>query len=232
MLFAAEPYNAFVFNNFTASNAGMEGALAAGGTVNISSYSVGSYPDRSQLASFSGRYTLVGGADLKAANGVLYKGNAYEGGPSGDLKQPGFYLNGGKEGTGASPPIDFSSAAQELDALSASLGKNSATPGDSCKFDGYATTTCTAGSPGLNIIDILDPTILSGKSIVIKSTFGSATLVINVPGAGDKMGGAGFSAFNNGQTVLFNFYQASSLQFGSSSFTASVLAPACHGDGR
>jgi choice-of-anchor A domain-containing protein len=50
-------------------------------------------------------------------------------------------------------------------------------------------------------------------------------LVINVAGSIDSIGGAGFTVFGSGATVLFNYYQASALTLGSSAFTGSVLAP-------
>jgi hypothetical protein len=43
-------------------------------------------------------------------------------------------------------------------------------------------------------------------------------------GTSDSLGGAGFTVFNNGVTVLFNYYQATQLTL-ASGITASVLAP-------
>lgn len=227
ILYAATPYNAFVFNNFTDSRSDVEGALAAGGTVNISSYSVGATLTAGQIAaSFGpGQYTLVGGSDLKAANGSLAHGNAFDGGPRSDVQQPGFTLNEGILSAGGPSPIDFSTAATELRNLSALLQLQATTGGDGCTFDGYATTTCKAVAPGLNIINVTDPAILNGKGIQIQSIYTNATLVINVSGTNDILGGSGFSAFDSGKTVMLNYYQAAALQLGSSGFTASLLAP-------
>jgi choice-of-anchor A domain-containing protein len=99
------------------------------------------------------------------------------------------------------------------------------TAGDSCSVGSGHTTTCTVTGNNLNIINITDPSEFAGKTIKIRSTGTNATLVINVAGTGDSLGGAGFTVFDNGATVLFNYYEANTLQLGSSAFTASLLAP-------
>lgn len=225
-LFGASPYNVFVLNNFTESGSDVQGALA-GNVVNISGYSVGINLIQSQLASQfgAGQFTLVGGTDLIATSGSLSWGNAYEGGHATDLTPNQFSLNHGTETTGGGSPIDFSAQGAKLKGLAATLAAQATSAGDTCTYDTFSKTTCKAVLPGLNIINVSDPGILNGKEIVINSIFAGATVILNVAGTNDTFGGSGFSAFNSGTTVLFNYYQATGLQLGSSGFTASLLAP-------
>lgn len=216
---AAAPYNVFVLNNFTASNSDVEGGLAAGGNINIGSYSVASSINEAQAASqFPLGYTLVAGGGLTASSGTLSAGNAY----GSTTNVSSFNLSGGTLNTGGSQVINFQATDNQIDSDSTFLASLATTAGDSCTL-AYSTTTCTAAANNLNIINVTDPTMFAGKTININSTGSNATLVINVAGSADSLGGAGFTVFNNGVTVLFNYYQASTLALGSSTF--SVLAP-------
>ena len=223
MLYAASPYNVFMLNNFTSSYTDTQGGLAAGGNINITGYSVASNLTFGEASSqFTLGYTLVAGGSLTASSGLLNAGNAY--GYTANVAS-NFNLNGGALTTGEPQVIDFADAAGQLNSLSTSLAGMATTPGDSCTVAYGSTTTCTATGNNLNIINISDPTVFAGKTINIDSTGTNVTLVINVAGTSDSLGGAGFTAFNNGVTVLFNYYQASTLQLGSSAFTTSLLAP-------
>jgi len=217
---AAGPYNVFVLNNFSASSSDVQGGLAAGGNINITSYSVGSNLSAGDISSFPSGYTLVAGGSLTAGPGTLFFGNAF----GNTTSLTSFTLNDGSLTTGGTSPVDFGAATTQLDSLSTTLAGMSGTPGDSCAL--VATTvTCNAAADGLNIINVADPSIFDGNSINITSSGSNVTLVINVPGASDTFGGGGFTAFLNGTTVLFNYYQATNIQLGDTGYTASLLAP-------
>ena len=64
-----------------------------------------------------------------------------------------------------------------------------------------------------------------GIVININTSDPNVTVVINVMGSSAYLGGSGFTVNGNAQKVLFNFPQAQTLVLGSSSITASVLAP-------
>jgi choice-of-anchor A domain-containing protein len=224
MLGAAAPYNVFLLNSFTSSYSDTQGGLAAGGNITIAGYSVGSNLTTAQAASqFPLGDTLVAGGLLTASSGDLWAGNAY--GLTTNVTPNAFNLNGGKLTTGGSQVIDFSDAAVNLNGLSTSLAGMATTPGDSCSVAYGVTTTCTAAGDNLNVINIANPSVFAGTTININATGNNVTLVINVTGARDTLGGAGFNVFDNGVTVLFNYYQANTLQLGGSAFTASLLAP-------
>jgi type VI secretion system secreted protein VgrG len=221
-LFAATPYNVFMLNTFSSSGADTQGGLAAGGNLSINGYSVASGLTSAQAAAmFPFADTLIAGGLLTASSGLLNAGNAD--GATTNVSGS-FNLNGGTLTTGGPQVIDFSMATTQLDNLSTSLAGIATTPGDSCVLL-FGTTTCTASANNLNIIDVGSAAVFSGNSINLIATGSNVTLVINVPGTSDSLGGAGFTSFGNGVTVLFNYYQASSLALGASSFTSSVLAP-------
>ncbi len=72
----AADYNVFVFGNFSSSNSDTEGNLAAGGNVNLQSYSVAS-----TISGSSAR--LVAGGNVTATNGGVgdgQNGTIYTGG--------------------------------------------------------------------------------------------------------------------------------------------------------
>ena len=217
---AAGPYNVFVLNNFTAATSDVQGGLAAGGNIDITSYSVGSNLSAGDISSFPGGYTLVAGGSLTAGPGTLFFGNAY--GNTTSLSS--FTLNDGSLTTGGTPPVNFAAATTQLDNLSTTFAGMSSTPGDSCVLV-VTTVTCNASADGLNIINVADPSIFDGNSINITSSGSNVTLIINVPGSSDTFGGGGFTAFLNGTTVLFNYYQATNIQLGDTGYTTSLLAP-------
>jgi choice-of-anchor A domain-containing protein len=224
VLGAAAPYNVFVLNNFTSSYSDIQGGLAAGGNISITGYSVGAGLTSAQAATqFPLGDTLVSGGLLTAASGDLWEGNAY--GATTNVTPNVFNLNGGSLTTGGSPVIDFSDVGVQLNSLSTSLAGMATTAGDTCTVAFGVTTTCTVVGNGLNVINVADPSVFAGKTINVNSTGSNVTLVINVAGATDSLGGAGFNVFDNGVTVLLNYYQANTVQLGSSAFTASVLAP-------
>jgi len=217
---AAGPYNVFVLNDFTAANSDIQGGLAAGGNVNISSYSVGSNLSAGDISSFPSGYTLVAGGSLTAGPGTLFFGNAF----GNTTSLTSFTLNDGSLTTGGTSPVDFAAATTQVDSLSTTLAGMSSTAGDSCVL--VATTvTCSATADGLNVINVADPSIFDGNTINVTSSGSNVTLVINVPGTSDTFGGGGFTAFLNGTTLLFNYYQATNIQLGDTGYTTSLLAP-------
>jgi choice-of-anchor A domain-containing protein len=224
-LYAASPYDVFVLNNFTDQYSDLQGGLAAGGTINLTGFSLAQGLTASQAANdFQGGYTLVAGGLLNANSGRLYAGNAY--GYAANVNS-NFTISPGTLTTGTPQVIDFADAGVQLRALSASLAGMTTTAGDSCVLL-YGTTTCTAAANNLNIINVTDPSVLA-TNIQINLTGANATLVINVPDGSDFVDNGGFSVSGNGGAtggaVLFNYYQATSLTLGNASFQASLLAP-------
>lgn len=238
ILYGVAAYNVFVFQNFTDSNSDVEGGLAAGGTANISGFSVGA--DLTNLAPFNpfGGYSLIGGSNLIASNGSVVTGPVYDGTAGGisnnftiDGLTPSAAAAAGDLVSGGPDPVDFSAYASELQSYSsttlANATQSNATAGDSCTVNQSNNgVTCTATQAGVNTIYINGSSLAAATSgYTIDSTNANATVVIDVTGASDGLstGGWTFSGIS-AQNVILNFYQASALNF-SGSVPLSVLAP-------
>ncbi len=229
-LFTLTPYNAFIFGTFTGTGSDYGGGVAAGGSLTIGGTSVAGALLGEQITDLPGQYSLVAGATLTATNGTLYAGNAYGGGPNNNFS---LTPNGG--GHFSSPPtadpINFASQQSNFQNLSSSLAGLSST--GNCTYDGYSTTTCTASNSGLNVINLSDPSLLGPNHTVNITLAANAYLVINVAGTADTLtgwsiningsGANGDSTTSLAHNVLFNYYQATSLNF--TSVVGSVLAP-------
>ena len=215
----AGSYNVFVLNDFTGTSADVQGALAAGGNINVNMYGVGTNLSAADVALFPSGATMVAGGSTTASNGQLYFGNSY----ASTATLTSWNIPNGSSFTGGPSPVDFATATTQLDTISSTLSGMASTPGDACTVSS-GTVTCNASADGLNIINIADPSIFDGNSINITASGSNVTLVINVPGASDNFGGGSFTAFMNGATVLFNYYEATTVQL-AGSFNTSLLAP-------
>ena len=236
-VFTLSPYNGFFFNTFSYT-ADFGGGIAAGGSITIGNTQVADALLGEVLSAFAGNYTLVAGGTLTATNGQVATGNAYGGGPNNNFSLS--MLNGSfQSAPGTSDPINFAAQQTSFRNLSSTLSHMAST--GTCTFDGFATTTCTATAPGLNIINVSDPTIL-GTSRTVNINLGTNSYVIlNVAGGTstpDYMSNYGFNVYLNGvnqgssngdstttlaHNILFNYYQATGLDI--TSVMGSVLAP-------
>jgi choice-of-anchor A domain-containing protein len=233
--FTLSPYNAFIFGNF-AGSVDYGGGIAAGGTLTLTNTSVANALLGEASTLFPADYTLVAGGNLITGSGTLASGNAYGGGASDNFNLT--LTSGVFTKAPAADPVNFATSAASFKSLSTTLSKMGATAGDSCVYDGFATTTCTATGAGLNVINVSDPTILgTGRTVNIKVAAG-ASLVINLAGVGTSSAPVYLSNFGinvngsgvNGDSttaaahnVLFNYYQATNLDL--YSVVGSVLAP-------
>jgi choice-of-anchor A domain-containing protein len=212
-------YNVFVLGNFTeTAGSDSQGALAAGGTVNIAHFSVAS-----ALPSNTTMYTLVGGTNVIASSGSV-NGKVYDGTPGGIAGD--FTIAPGNLSSTAPGPIDFSDAGAKINALSNGLKGTSQTAGDSCSPN-YYYLTCTATQHGLNIINIPDTSYIGSNSHApqIVSTYSDATIVLNIGGTNASLTSGGWSISGvSAQNILLNFYEATSLTY-NGSVPVSVMAP-------
>jgi choice-of-anchor A domain-containing protein len=216
-LLMAAPYNVFMLGNFNDYGSDTEGALAAAGTITLSSFQVaGNYSPSSAF------FTLVAGTDLVAVSGSV-NGKVYDPTPGGIGQS--FSITPGNLSSGDPSPIDFSDAAGELRALSNGLAGMATTAGDSCTPNFYY-LECNATQHGLNIIDIPDTSYLgNGHAPMINATYDDATIVLNIGSAANTLTNGGWSINGVSSThILLNFYGTTSLTF-NGSVPVSVLAP-------
>jgi choice-of-anchor A domain-containing protein len=218
------PFNVWVNGNYTPNGADVNGGLAVGGTATLSNYDIGVSLLGEGVSLFPSNSTFI--APNFTGETALETGNYYVGGSSYTL-----YSHG--SGT-ADPtdPINFLAQYTQFMALSQTLSTLPTTGTDSCS-NSYGTVTCTANVPNsLNVINLQASAL--GNGLDINGVSPTSPLIINVSGASgslepwgiqvDGSGSNGDSTTSNAHYVLFNFYNATSLQLGSG-VVGSILAP-------
>jgi choice-of-anchor A domain-containing protein len=211
--------NVLVFGNFTSSNSDTGGSLAAGGTVNLTNYTVANNP-----LDGIGTYSLVGGTDVIANNGQAKSGSIYDPIAGGITSFTGTVVNSGPS------PINFGTAQTSLVARSNQLAGLASTG----SVSGTSTLTLTGAIAGMNIFNVT-ASQLAGSVTVNITVPNGATAIINVAGTGAASTTTAQISFNghtvNGdatdasvRNLLFNYYQASSVTL-SGGIIGSILAP-------
>lgn len=232
----ARDFNAFVLGDMRAQKSDVEGRLAVGGNVHLRDYSVGM-----QLSNSNGtRDDLVVGGQIDFKNGRIYHGNAR----SNDATNPfdntvGFYSNDPRSPNGRfiqGNPIDFGAAANHLTGLS--NGLSGLAQSGSKSLNQYGELLLT-GRSGLNVFTLTDNELANVSAFYIDAP-SDANVVVNVSGQSAELSNFGF--FRNGarvpdnnggfrhdglqtQGLLFNFFEALTLDIFAIGVKASVLAP-------
>jgi choice-of-anchor A domain-containing protein len=229
----ASDYNEFIFGNILQTNTDSEGRVAAGGNVGYEHMSVAANVKTDPAIG-----DLVVGGNLNFSQGsvgylknnqdpLYQKGSIYAGGTA-NLYEVGY----GSLTVGN--PIDFQAVQSYLTQSSAAWGALHAngTVTINPLQHGSVEITLTGYDPHLNIFN------LSGQD-VMKANAGSfrintppgATVLVNIDGSVSAMQNFGFffpvpeEEYDWDPFILYNFYQATSLDFGKIEIHGSVLAP-------
>ena len=198
----AGDYSVFVFEDFTAPYGDVEGRLAAGGEVKLSSYSVGK-----GLSGVSSINTMVVGGDLAASNGQVNNGNVVVGGTA---TISGFNVKDGSLTQNAIVPIGFAAEESNLTSLSQML--SSITANGTVTTSGSTISLQGVGASSLQVFNISAEQLLSATEIKLTGVASDATVVINVSGTSVSMSYYGMETLKSiASNVLFNFYEAESL---------------------
>ncbi|AJQ96673.1 choice-of-anchor A family protein [Gynuella sunshinyii] len=219
----AQPYNALVFGDFTATASDVEGRLAAGGNISLLYYSIGQ-----QLNTTLPDGVLIAGGDITFPNGHVYNGDILAGGSTDGVDQT--VIDGMAEGAtvtaGADLPIDFIAVQSELTQLSADLATLDANGTVVYQWGGvYMTAACDAKAQVFQ---------LDGGQVLAANTFSvdlscapvDATYIFNIDGAAPGLTNMGLQSLESVRDhVVYNFYQATSLTLQSVGVQGSVLAP-------
>jgi len=213
-------YNLFVFGNAVISNTDAEGRIAIGGNATLSNFGAASKIG----SSTNGSDTEIIGGNLTWANGQLYYGNGKYGGsaslsgvgtPNGTLSQ-------------ASSSINFSSAKTSLQSQSIYLG---ALASSGTVANNFGVLTLTGTNATQNTFTLTQAQFQNANTLNINVPTTSTT-IINVQGTSVTFfngqtfinGAADFRNSYNSK-LLFNFYQATTLNDTSTGINGSVLAP-------
>lgn len=231
----ASNYNVFILGDMNHQYSDVEGRLAVGGNLTLSNYAIG------MLLGSGANHTdsLVAGGTLAFSDGRVYHGNAVYGADS-DVQQVGFYAGDNPaEATGTlrqGSPIDFDAAARELEQRSHTLGSQ-ASNGSLIrpKHGGFAQLL---GSHNLlNVFDVSIDDLATGRLDLIVPD--GAWTLINVSGKSGSLNSMGIHFGANSERindntrhdgslsgrVLFNFFEAETLDVHALALPGSLLAP-------
>jgi choice-of-anchor A domain-containing protein len=224
---AATDYNAFIRNDFSATSGDVEGRVAAGGYVNISSYSV-NIKGSTQLYTDTSKFSaLVVGGDLTFSSGHV-AGDVYVGG-SYTPTNTGSVSNGSITIGGISP-INFDNEFSYLNNLANNLSLLDA---NSIASDLWSTQYLNgSGKNGqgddLHVFN-LDASSLQFSNYLLSEVDMGDTVLFNIAGKnistswGD-FGGSDNSLSNMSDSILFNFFEAEELNINAALY-GSILAP-------
>lgn len=224
----ANGYNVFIFGTgmFNSQNTDTMGNLAAGGNVMLLNYSVAAGIAGNPAASPNPARLVVGGT-LTASNGGVGQGQNGTIYTNNTPSLTSFTASGGTKALAQSGVSSFSNDTSVYTNLSNSLGAlaNTGTVSLNTTSD---TLTLTGTSSGLNVFDLTAAQFNASQTqtIDINAPTGS-TVLINVAGTTDAFNGNG-QVNETGVTaanVLYNFFQATTVNLSSKDPEGSVLAP-------
>ncbi len=206
----AGEFNLVSLNDFNASNGSIQGSVAVGGNFTASGYSINSGND-----AYAGDALVVGGS-LSFKNGSISNGNVAVGGSK---TTSGLGFTGAWESGSASVP--FAQLAADMTSLSSSLSGLSSTGKTAIQWGGM---TFTGTNSAVEIFNLSGADLYSVNYSSFSQLLAGSTIILNISGdvAGFKGGTPnGFSNYN----VLYNFYEATDLNFDGVGVVGSILAP-------
>lgn len=206
----AGEFNLFSFKNVTSSGTSVQGAVAAGGNLTASNYSINGGNE-----AYAGDALVVGGK-LSYQSGSISNGNAYVGGTR-TTSSIGF---SGKWETGTAP-FSFVQQASQLTQLSLALAQLDATGLTSIKYGGM---NFVGSDSSVEIFDITGADLAGVNYANFSHLATGSTVILNISGTSAGLQGGTTNGLAN-YNVLFNFFEATSLSFNNVGVYGSVLAP-------
>ena len=202
--------NVFTAGNFTANSSDVEGAIVSGGNVSIASYAV----NQNGKAAYGG-YAVAAGGNLFLQNGAISNGKTYAGGTttlSNAAQTPGTTIS----------PVDFAVAAQQFKDIATGLSLVASTGTVTRQYSANKVTG--SGKGGVDVFNVNADFFNGGDNWMLSGLSAGQTLIFNISGkqGGFNGGNIGFEPLS-GYNVLFNFYEAESINV--RGIIGSVLAP-------
>lgn len=242
-------YNVFTIGNDTQSNVDDQGKVAVGGNLTSTGLSIGTSRGANSGTNLvvGGNYTnqyntLNGSAAIggnSSWNGATINGGLSAGGSvnfSGygqvtggvtygtTYSNPTTTIQGGVSKGTTTLPVNFSSAATYLNNTSQSYSQIAA---NGTTTNSYGSLTLNAGSKAsaLDVFTLSGSQLSSANGLTINAD-PNATVLINIDGSADQFQNMGITINGtDNQHVLYNFYQASSLNLSGISVQGTILAP-------
>jgi choice-of-anchor A domain-containing protein len=202
--------NVFTAGNFTANSSDVEGAIVSGGNVSIASYAV----NQNGKAAYGG-YAVAAGGNLVLQNGAISNGKTYAGGTttlSNAAQTPGTTIS----------PVDFAVAAQQFKDIATGLSLVASTGTVTRQYSANKVTG--SGKGGVDVFNVNADFFNGGDNWMLSGLSAGQALIFNISGkqGGFNGGNIGFEPLS-GYNVLFNFYEAESINV--RGIIGSVLAP-------
>lgn len=219
----AGQFNAFVFDNFeTTGHTDAKGSIAAGGNATINySWSVAS--DAATFTSGGQSYGMVVGGNLSwNTSGQVFNGKTYVGGTA-SIGAPQVNINPGGTGglVGGASPVDFAAAETYLDTLSDTIKAFGNTGSVSYNWGGIQLAGSGAAT---EVFFINGAQIASNTWLSVSGIAADADVIVNVSGSNITLKNLDLSSPFKASHTLFNFYDAVTLHFESTSPHFSILA--------
>ena len=223
---ASQSFNAFFYQDFSSQYSDSHGKIAAGGNVSLNGYSVAS-----RLSSQPTSPTLLVGGDLSFGQGRISVGSALVAGTTTRVNQSVIYAleNGASVESNATLSTDFETEFVQLRLLSSSLAQAPSNGSVEYKYGGiYLTGDCSSDT---HVFDLDGSIVLSANHLVLSCVPSTSTIIFNIDGQTAGFKNIGLSQLRNfAPRVLYNFYEADSIEFTNVGIEGSVLAPNAHFD--
>ncbi|QDU60579.1 Exoglucanase A precursor [Planctomycetes bacterium Pan216] len=204
-------HNVIVFDEARLTATDVEGSLLVGDDAFLNAVGIGA-----RLADDTGGDHLVVGDDIEFNIGQVFFGDLVYGDEA-IISEVGFPLGEARQDT----VIDFVMLEAELSASSETLG---GLPTNGTVLNDAGTLRLDGADADLNIFHLTAADLEAANTIVINAPAG-ASVVVNVSGQSVNISNLGMSI--NGTTrefVLFNLYEATTLEMSGISFQGSMLA--------
>jgi len=213
----AAGFNGFFRQGFESGPNDSQGGIAAGGDVRLTGYTVNTLGQREVPALVSGGSVYQQGGDI---NGNVFAAGNY-------VASGGAGVHSGSVSQNGAVPVDFGTTFSRLESLSADL----ASQGQATALNGGKLTFVGDGSTDTQIFNIEAASLTQAWGWFAEDIAQDQAVVINVSGsaididAGDYlMKAADWSWIGNAESVLFNFYEASTIDL-HGAFYGTILAP-------
>jgi choice-of-anchor A domain-containing protein/uncharacterized repeat protein (TIGR01451 family) len=218
VLGTAGEFNTFIFGDYSCTS-DAEGRVAVGGNMAASGYSVADKLTEDEVEKYNSDMLIVAG-NLTFASGRVYYGNIRVGG---NVNMPS-YVPDGELITDESLPIDFDKEKAYLEALSEELSRLSSTGTVVNNYGGLSFSG--DGESTLQVFTVDGSELLNAWGFQLQNVPSGATVLFNVSGSSSGLTNMSLEALTSIQDkVLFNFYEATSLQLSGVAVRGSVLAP-------
>ncbi|KAI3641839.1 hypothetical protein MIR68_000108 [Amoeboaphelidium protococcarum] len=223
-------YNAIIFGDMKASS-DVEGKLAVQGNAEFGAgFSVG---DKLQNVSACSDAVTVTGGSLKWPNGRNYFGNIVVGDNSTSKIETGMIMENGCQVLENPQHFNFNAAWTDVKAMSLELSKMADTV-VSREVDALLNLNLTFGGQRMvECMNVADGSYLGSAVKSFASVSGikqGVTIVINIAGTSPVMANMDQEALA-GFNVIFNFYQATTIQIYGIAVRGAVVAPLASGQG-